>query len=134
MKKSYSTTNRKADESFEGAEPIVFQIDDDQFTASPPTSTQFALLLAVQSERKDVSDKMAGLIDFVDGLLSLEDRRTFRRRLLDRDDRLDLELVEEILEDLIEEWAERPTEASSASISSRRRTGPSSTAKQRSTA
>ena len=106
--REFSTAGRKAPEAFENAAPIEFTIDGEEFTAYPPTPGQVAMLMVAQA--------------------------MFRRRLMDRDDPFDFYMVEEIVEGLIEEWSDRPTQPSSASSSSRPTGGTRSTAKPRSRA
>jgi hypothetical protein len=112
--RKFSTQNASIDEAFEGAEPIEFMVDDDMFTAAPPTATQFAFFVASQADRRPITEKMASIIDFFDSLILDEAQRAvFRSRLLDRDDKLSLEVVQEILEALMEEWMDRPTGSAS---------------------
>jgi hypothetical protein len=113
--RKFSTKNAAVDEAFVGAEPIEFQVDDDMFVAAPPTATQFAFFVASQAESRPITEKMASIIDFFDALiLEDEQRAVFRSRLLDRKDKLSLEVVQEILEALMEEWMDRPTGSASA--------------------
>jgi len=133
--RSFTTAGKQtSEETFEGAEPLKFVLDDSEYIAYPPTPAQFAVFMSSQAESRESQDHVAGVIDFFDGLLEEEARRTFRRRLLDRDDPFDFDMVQEIMEWLVEEWAARPTKPSSDSPSSRTTTGPRSTAKRRSTA
>jgi len=132
--RQFSTAGKQtSEETFEGAEPLTFVLDDFEYTALPPTPAQFAVFMSTQAESRDVSDRVAGVIDFFDGLLTEEARRTFRKRLLDRDDPFDFDMVQEIMEWLVEEWSARPTQPSSGSVASRTNTGRRSTAKPRST-
>ena len=132
--KSFSTAGKNAAESdIEGAEPITFIVDGSEFTAYPPTSGQFALMLSAQASHRGIADKVAAMIDFFDGMLEEEDQQVFRRRLLDRRDPMDFDMVEEIMEYLIEEWSARPTQPPHESSSSPPATGRKSTAKRPST-
>jgi len=131
--KRYSTEDRASDQ-MEDVEPIKFQVDEDTFVATAPTQTQFAIFLSTQAERREWTERIAGVVDFFDGLLDEDSRRVFRRRLLDRDDHLDFAMVDEIMEDLMTEWLDRPTMPGSDSSSSVKPIGRSSTAKRRSTA
>lgn len=134
MRQFTTAGKHHSNEAFEGAEPITFKVDDDTFTAYPPTPTQFAYFMAAQAEHKTDSDHIAGVIDFFDGMLDEEDRRLFRRRLLDRDDTMEFEIVQEITQSLVEEWSARPTSPSSESSTSQQNGGRKSTARRRSTA
>jgi hypothetical protein len=132
--RDFNTSGQGNKSAFDGAEPIEFKIDDDIFVAYPPTPGQAALFMAAQAKNRDIPDHVAGVIDFFDGLLDEESREVFNRRLLDRDDSLDFDIVSEIIEALFEEWSARPTQPSSASTSSRKSAGSRSTAKPRSRA
>lgn len=110
MNKQFTTAARQTkDEGFEGAEPITFNIDNDEFTASPPTASQFALFMAGQSSHSTVSDQIAAMIDFFNGMLPEDQQLLLRHRLLNRDDALDFETIQQVMEFLIEEWSARPT-------------------------
>lgn len=133
--RQFSTAGKQtSDETFEGAEPLSFILDDFEYVALPPTPAQFAVFMSTQAESREVADRVAGVIDFFDGLLAEEARRTFRKRLLDRNDPFSFDTVQEIMEWLVEEWAARPTLPSSDLPPSRQSTGRRSTAKPRSTA
>lgn len=132
--RQFSTAGKHtSEETFEGAEPLTFVLDDFEYTALPPTPAQFAVFMSSQAESREVSDRVAGVIDFFDGLLTVEAARQFRKRLLDRDDPFDFDMVQEIMEWLVEEWAAHPTQPSPASPVSQPSTGRRSTAKPRST-
>lgn len=117
----------------DGAEPITFTVDDDEFTALPPTPEQFAWHIREQNH-KDLSRRVASIINFLDGLLVDDSKERFNERLLDPDDPMDMEMVSDIIAGLIEAWSANPTESPSGSSSSRKSTGGNSTAKRRSKA
>jgi hypothetical protein len=129
-----TAARRAAPTAFDGAQPITFKIDGDEFTAYPPTPGQMAMLVSAQAEGRDVTTSMAAIIDFIDGLLDEDGREMYRRRLLDRDDPFDFDTVNEIMEGLMEEWSARPTKSPSDYASSRKSGGSRSTAKRRSPA
>lgn len=120
----------------EGVEAIEFEVDDDTFTAHPPTQEQVLFIVAAQADGRDMASRAAAIIDFLDAIIADDDERhLFRKRLMDPKDSLDFGKVEEIIEWLVEQWSgDRPTKPSSDSRSSRGSTGKSSTGKQRSTA
>ncbi|TFG40365.1 MAG: hypothetical protein E4H44_00220 [Candidatus Aminicenantes bacterium] len=117
--KAFSTAGRAPEPAMEGAAPITFDIDGEEVTAYPPTSGQMAMMIADQSEHRDVADSVAGIIDFCDGILDDKGKALLRRRLLDRDDPFDMSNIQDILEYLIEEWSNHPTQSSSVSSVSR---------------
>lgn len=117
-----------------GNDPLLFKVGDDEFTAYPPTTAMFALFMASQSDTREVQDKVAGLVDFLDQLIDEEQRITFHRALLDRDHPLSFTMLQDIVEWLVEEWSARPTQESSDSSPQQRTGGRTSTGKRRSTA
>jgi hypothetical protein len=128
--REFKTAGRRSKPAFEDAEPIEFKVDDDVFVAYPPSAGQMALMLAAQADSRDAAESVAGIIDFFDGMLEEDARETFRRRLMDRDDPFDFDMVNDIMEGLIEEWSARPTKSPSVSATSRGSGGPRSTAKR----
>jgi hypothetical protein len=129
-----TAARRSAPSALEGAKPIQFTIDGDEFTAYPPTPGQMAMLVAAQADSREVPESIAAVIDFLDGLFDDEAKDMYRKRLLDRDDPFDFDTVNEIVEGLLEEWSARPTKSPSDYASSRKSAGSKSTAKRRSTA
>lgn len=129
-KRHFSSKGTSSVDTFNDAEPIEFDIDDDTYTAYPPKASQFALFMATQAKNRDPADRMAGLVDFLDGLMEDEDQERLRGRLLDRKDPLEFGIVEDIVEMLMEEWTERPTSAASESSESPRSTRTKSSGKR----
>lgn len=133
--REFTTAARKSAPTFiEDAQPIEFVIDGETFTAYPPSPGQMAMLIAAQADSRDVSESMAAIIDFLDGILDEDAQAMYRKRLMDRNDPFDFDTVNEIVEGLVEEWSARPTKSPSVSSSSRRTAGSRSTAKPRSRA
>jgi len=122
--KSFSTSAQQAEPSaFEGAEPQPFEIDGEKFIAYPPTGAQLALAMAAQAQHATMTERMRGLIDFLDGILDEEGQTRFRERLLDRNDPFDMNTVEAVILWLTEQWSALPTQQSSGSRASRRASG-----------
>lgn len=114
--RKFSSTGRTAEvTNFQEAEPVTFMIDEDEYTAYPPKTSQLAMFMVTQAKNREISDNIAGIVDFLDGLLEEADQKKLRERLLDRNDPLDFEIVEQVVEMLMEEWMERPTQAASDS-------------------
>jgi hypothetical protein len=131
--KEFTTAARRAAPSaMEGAEPIQFTVDGQEFTAYPPTPGQLALLISAQAKNREPEESIASIIDFLDGILDENAQAMFRKRILDRDDPFDFDTVEQIMEGLIEEWSARPTSSPSASSSSPANGGRKSTARRHS--
>lgn len=134
MREFTTAARRAAPSAIEGAEPIEFNLDGDVFTAYPPSPGQLALLISAQADSREVTESIAAVIDFLNGILDEDAQAVFRRRLLDREDPFDFDSVNEIVEGLIEEWSARPTQPSSDSPSLPKTAGSRSTAKPRSKA
>ena len=134
MVRKFSSGGAAHSSYFEDAEPIEFQIDEDEFIAYPPKTAQFALFMASQGKTRDMADNVAGAVDFLDGLLVKADQDKLRSRLLDRDDPLEFGILEDIVEMLMEEWMERPTPAASDFSASPQPTARKSSGKPRSRA
>lgn len=127
MKQFVTAARQAAPTAIDGAEPIEFDLDGEQFTAYPPTTGQMALVMEGQSSH-DIGRRIAAVINFMDSLLDTRGQSRFRQRLMDRDDPFELEQVQEIVDWLLEEWTGNPTESPSGSSRSRRSTGRRSTA------
>lgn len=136
--REYTTAAKRAearDDDDELLEPIEFMFDDRKLTAYPPKQSQMMMMMATLGARKSTtSAQVAGMIDFTLGLFDEDDRDYLSGRLMDRDDLLEWDDLEKVLEDLMEDWFNRPTEPSSASKPSPRTGGSKSTARPRSRA
>ncbi len=97
-------------------------------TANPPTPEQLAIALAMgASEFSTIADEMAAALDIFRSVLSKADYRILVMRLRDPEDEVDLEMLSEIVEWLVEQWQDFPTQPPSASSRSAKPTGPRST-------
>jgi len=79
-----TAARRSAPSVIDGAEPIEFMVDGEQYTAYPPTPGQMALLVSAQAKNRDPGESIAAIIDFLDGILDENAQADFRKRLLDR--------------------------------------------------
>lgn len=133
--KSFTTAvDQVPDAAFEDAAPLEFDLDGETFTAYPPTGGQLAIVMASMGRHSDASEKIVGVIDFLDSILEEEGQARIRERLLDRNDPFDLDNIEEILNYLVGEWSARPTKQPSDFRRSRSNTTKSSTGKRASRA
>lgn len=132
--REFTTSAEKAKSAIEGAEPIEFKLDGSLYTAYPPTSGQFMLVMAAMGGAKFKAEDIATYVDFLASLLDVDSMEAIRVRLMDRNDPLDFETISEIVNGLVEEWSEHPTGSASASSTSPRPNGRRSTAKPRSKA
>jgi hypothetical protein len=129
--KSFSTAAQQAEApAFEGAEQQDFEIDGEKFVAYPPTGAQLALAMAAQSQHSTTTERIRGLVDFLDSILDEQGQARFRERLLDRDDPFDMSTVEAVILWLTEQWSARPTQSPSGSRPSPRGSGRRLTATQ----
>jgi hypothetical protein len=130
VSKSFSTANRNAPEPAFDAEPLTFQVDGEDWTATPPTGGQMALVMAAQAEHTSPVEQIRGLIDFLDSVLDENAQARYRERLMDRNDPFDIADVEGIIEWLMEEWSALPPTQPRDYLPSRKSTGAASTAKR----
>jgi hypothetical protein len=123
----------ESDEDPEVEAPTEFSQDGEVFRAYRPTGGQVAVLLSkTASTHATAPERVAAMIDFFAGVLDEESHQILVRRLMDRNDKFELEDVNNILVYLMEEWAARPTKSPSASTSSQRNGGRKSTGGSRS--
>lgn len=97
----------------------------------PPNESQQAMMMSVMAGMVDGSVQIATIINVFMSMLDTESAGVVRRRLLDRDDSLSFEQIVPIIEWLVEETADRPTQSSPASTPSPPPSGPRSTAPAR---
>jgi hypothetical protein len=129
--KEFVSAARKADDDDDGA--IEFSVDGEEYTALPPTGGMLAVVAASQVDYTSDVERIGSVINFFKGVLDEDSRRRFTTRMQDREDDLDVEVLEEVLTWLMDQWFHRPTKPASGSTSSRGNGGRRSTAGQRST-
>lgn len=107
-------------------------IREDVFHATAPTDERlFLLAAAAGDEDGSVATESAAIMDLFRDVLPPDEFRTLRSRLKDPEDDVDLEMLQDVTAWLMEEWSTFPTEPSSASSTSRPRTGTRSTGRVR---
>ena len=114
--KEFSTAIRDAVEDSEA--PMEFKIDGHVVRAFRPTDGQIAMLMAALGRHTSESTKVAGVIDFFVYTLDDESYNYVTNRLLSRDDALEMDQIQEVIEWMIEEWSGRPTQPASGSTRS----------------
>ena len=134
MTKAFTTSAEASASILEGAEPLTFTVDEDEFTVFPPTAGQMMMLAAAQSEGAEATDSIASIVNFFDAILDDDSRPRFRRRLMSRTDPMDHVMINQIITWLFEEWSARPTRSASGSSASPKSTGTRSKATRRSVA
>lgn len=94
-----------------------------------PGDGSFGQLIAATGPDTDEQDAMSSLYAFMGEAFSDEDNRFVRSKL--RSEELTYELVFDLVKDAMEVWSTFPTKSSSASSTSRPRTGTRSTGRSR---
>lgn len=111
----------------EGEEPHA-----DQFHATLPSDERLFVLAAMAGdEDSNGTAEAAATMDLLKSSLPEDEFRLLRKRLLDPEDIVDMELLQDILMWLTEEWSTFPTVQSSASSVSPPSTGVQSTGRVR---
>lgn len=122
--KEFSTAIRDAVESPEA--PMEFKIDGQVIRAYRPTDGQIAMLMAALGRHTSESTKIAGVVDFFVATLDDDGYNYVTNRLLSREDALEMDQIQEVIEWMIEEWSGRPTQQPSASTPLQASGGPKS--------
>lgn len=115
--KEFTTALRAVEDDPEA--PMEFKLDGQVVKAYRPTDGQIAVLMASLGRHTAQSTKVAGVVDFFVATLDDDSYDYVVNRLLSREDPLDLNQVQEVIEWLIEEWSGRPIQKSSGSTRSR---------------
>lgn len=119
MKEFTSSVRARTDGSGANLRNLSFTLDGESYTLRAPKEAQMAYLAASTSASKQVNDRIAGVLDFVEATLMQPGRERLRTRLLDPDDILELDIIVDIMDWAMEEWTGRPP--TSAAGSSRQR-------------
>lgn len=96
---------------------IDFEIDDDTFTAIRPKMSQ--VMKIVGAADASVVQQVSRVEKFLESVLTTESWERLEDRLEDPDDGLEFDHMIEIMNGIIEDFADRPTESSSASSGGR---------------
>lgn len=124
--KEYVTAAKRHDSNTD-SKRIEFKVDDRECVAFMPEPGQIAMLIAALGNHETEWNQVAGIINFLMAVLDKDTHTYLAGRLLDRKDPFDLPQVREIVEDMIEEWAARPTESPSDSTGQQQSGGSTST-------
>ena len=104
----------------------------DQFHATMPSDERLFVLAAMAGdEDAGGAAEAAATMDLLKSTLPEDEFRLLKRRLLDPEDIVDMDLLQDILMWLMEEWSTFPTEPASASSASPPSTGARSTGRVR---
>jgi hypothetical protein len=121
---------------------VVFNLDtvddegevtqSDTFHATQPTEESLFLLAAMAGdEESGGAEEAAAIMDFFRQSLPEEEYRTLRKRLRDPESDVSLDVLQEVIPWLMEEWTSFPTEPASVSSRSQGTTGARSTGRVR---
>lgn len=120
-----AATEAEAAEVDEGSE---ISVDGKVLRYYKPTSGQYAIYMAESASRfTGNSEKTAATINFFMDLWDEDSRKVLAGWLLDRDSGFGVDQVMEIMNEMMEEWAGRPTKPSTGSTQSRTSGGRKST-------
>lgn len=97
-----------------------------EFKAYRPIPSQFAIAVSATGPRRNVAEKLAGIIDFMVEVLDEDGNAYVTNRLCDRRDKFGLDELNDLMEWMVEEWSARPTERPSGSTRSASNGGPRS--------
>lgn len=103
-------------------------IESDIFHATQPTDERLFLIAAMVGDEDAVGSEATATLELLRDSLPPDEYRTLRRRLADPDDQdATLEVVQEVIEWLMEQWTAFPTQPSSDSSTSQTPSGTKST-------
>jgi hypothetical protein len=105
----------------------------DTFHATMPSDERLFIVAAMAgNEDSQGTSEAAAVMDMLKDALPLPEFRTLKQRLLDPDDDVNLEMLQDVMYWLMEEWASFPTQPASDSSGSKASTGVKSTGRVRS--
>lgn len=105
-------TTAAADVAKDGEEEVLveFKVDGREIKSHRPGEGQIAMLMAGLGKHSNDGTRVAAIIDFMLGVMDEDDRDYLIERLMDRKDKFGLTEVQGIMEYIVEEWSNRPTE------------------------
>jgi len=106
---------------------VTFELDGEEFTAVPAIPGAKLLDFIADADSDDGGRASQALIDFMESVIVPDDRERFSALIRDEDRVIEIELLAEICEWLVGEYAARPTESSKPSASGSKRSGRGST-------
>lgn len=117
-------------ETDEEGNPVL--VRSDTFTATMPSDERL-FVIAAQAGQEDGGGpaEAAAVVDMLKDALPKQEYSILRRRLIDPDDDVDLEMLQDVMGWLMEEWSNFPTQPASVSSTSQVSTGAKSTGRVR---
>lgn len=96
--------------------PVTFELDGELFTARPAIPGAMLLDFIADADSNDGGRAAEALIEFMTKVLVAEDRERFVDLIHDEERVIEIELIADICEYLVSEYASRPTASSKASV------------------
>jgi hypothetical protein len=107
-------------------------VRSDTFHAKRPTDERLFMLAAMAGdENAGGAEEAAVTLDLLKDILPEDEFKIVKSRLLDETDDVDMDMLQDVLMWLVEEWASFPTEPSSDSLASQGASGTKSTGRVR---
>jgi hypothetical protein len=108
---------RAVQEATEEEQPLEFKVEghDEVLRSFKPSDGQLAMLMASTGRHTSEHTQVAGIIDFFVSLLDEPSQLLTTDWLLDRTDPFGIEMVNDIMAWMVEEWTARPTPLRSVS-------------------
>lgn len=127
-----STTRPVIEFTLESTDMEGEVVRSDTFHAKRPTDERLFLLAAMAGdEDAGGAEEAAVTQDLLKDILPEEEFKVLKARLLDDEDDVDMDMLQDVLMWLVEEWASFPTEPSSDSSGSQDASGTKSTGRVR---
>jgi len=107
--------------------PVTFELDGEDFEARAAIPGAKLLDFIADADSDDGGRASQALIDFMESVIIKDHQERFRALIRDEDRPIEIELLAEICEWLVGEYASRPTESPSARFDTPSATGLGST-------
>lgn len=125
--REFVTAVREAHEPTEVDKGETLVLDGKELRYYKPVEGQYMMFMAMTGRHSTNNDQVAAVVNFFMGLFDKESQDYLVDRLMNREDPFGIEMINEILDEMTEEWAGRPTQPSTASSRSRKNGGRKST-------
>jgi PhoPQ-activated pathogenicity-related protein len=105
----------------------TFILDGKELRYYAPAEGQYMVFMASTSRHASNNEQVAGVVNFFIGLFDDESQTYLTERLMDRKDPFGIDMINQILDAMVEEWTGRPTKSPTASSRSPKTGGRKST-------
>lgn len=96
------------------SEPVTFTVEGQDFTAAKSIPGAVLLDFVADADSNDGGRAAGALVQFIENVIVEDDRERFQKLIRDPDIDVDIELLAEICEWLVSEYAARPTDSPTA--------------------